>query len=250
MATPTSKASLIDYCKRRLGAPVIEINVDDDQVDDRVDEALQYYREFHDDGTYRAYLKHLVTNTDVTNKYITIPAGTHFVSKLFKISSALFSRNMFSIKYQMHMNDIANMTSYIGDLAYYEQIQQYLTTLDMQLNGTPQVNFVRQQNRLYIHGEFEDEDIKAGEYIVMEAYLIVDGNTYTKVWDDIWLKDYTTALIKQQWGQNMIKFDGMTLPGGVTLNGRQIYDDASAEIQTLREKIRSDHELPIDFHVG
>lgn len=250
MATPTSKASLIDYCKRRLGAPVIEINVDDDQVDDRVDEALQYYREFHDDGTYRAYLKHLVTNTDVTNKYITIPAGTHFVSKLFKLSSGLFSRNMFSIKYQMHMNDIANMTSYIGDLAYYQQIQQYLSTLDMQLNGTPQVNFVRQQNRLYIHGEFEDEDIKADEYIVMEAYLIVDGNTYTKVWDDIWLKDYTTALIKQQWGQNMIKFDGMTLPGGVTLNGRQIYDDASAEIQTLREKIRSDHELPIDFHVG
>jgi len=250
MATPTSKASLIDYCKRRLGAPVIEINVDDDQVDDRVDEALQYYREFHDDGTYRAYLKHLVTNTDVTNKYITIPAGTHFVSKLFKLSSGLFSRNMFSIKYQMHMNDIANMTSYIGDLAYYQQIQQYLSTLDMQLNGTPQVNFVRQQNRLYIHGEFEDEDIKADEYIVMEAYLIVDGNTFTKVWDDLWLKDYTTALIKQQWGQNMIKFDGMTLPGGVTLNGRQIYDDASAEIQTLREKIRSDHELPIDFQVG
>jgi len=250
MATPTSKATLIEYCKRRLGAPVIEINVDDDQVEDRVDEAIQYYREYHDDGTYRAYLKHLVTATDVTNKYITIPAGTHFVTKMFKTSSALFSRNMFSIKYQMHMNDIANMTSYIGDLAYFQQIQQYLSTLDMQLNGTPQVNFVRQQNRLYIHGEFEDEDVKAGEYIVMEAYLIIDGNTYAKVWDDIWLKDYTTALIKQQWGQNMIKFDGMTLPGGVTLNGRQIYDDASAEIQTLRERIRSDHELPIDFHVG
>jgi len=179
MATPTSKATLIEYCKRRLGAPVIEINVDDDQVEDRVDEAIQYYREYHDDGTYRAYLKHLVTATDVTNKYITIPAGTHFVTKMFKTSSALFSRNMFSIKYQMHMNDIANMTSYIGDLAYFQQIQQYLSTLDMQLNGTPQVNFVRQQNRLYIHGEFEDEDVKAGEYIVMEAYLIIDGNTYT-----------------------------------------------------------------------
>tara|TARA_B100000131_G_scaffold291803_1_gene305666 strand:- start:3401 stop:4153 length:753 start_codon:yes stop_codon:yes gene_type:complete len=250
MSNPTSRAELIDWCKRRLGEPVIEVNVDDDQCDDRVDEAMQYYREYHDDGTYRTYLKHQVTQTDIDNGYITIPDGTHFVIKLFKVSSTLFSRNMFSIKYQMHLNDIANMHSYLGDLAYYEQIQQYLGLLEMQLNGSPQIEFVREQLRLYIFGEFENKDILEGDYIVMEAHVVVDNSTFTKVWKDMWLKEYTAALIKQQWGSNLIKFDGMTMPGGVTLNGRQIYDDAVSEIQMLREKIRSDHELPVDFFVG
>ena len=250
MATPTSRATLIDYCKRRLGAPVTEINVDDDQVDDRVDEALQYYREYHSDATFRAYTKHLVTASDVTNKFITLPTGTVFVTKMFRVSSSLYSRNMFSIKYQMHLNDIANMHSYVGDLAYYEQIQQYLSLLDNKLNGAPQIDFVRKQNRLYLHGEFEEEDIKAGEYIIIETHLHVDEATYTSVWNDMWLKEYTTQLIKQQWGQNLVKFDGMVLPGGVQLNGRQIYDDATQELERLREKIRSDAELPVDFFVG
>ena len=142
------------------------------------------------------------------------------------------------------------MTSYIGDLAYYEQVQQYLSLLDMRLNGTPQVDYVRKQNRLYIHGEFEEEDVKEGDYVVAEVYSIIDESDHTAVWNDMWLKEYTTQLIKLQWGSNLIKFEGMQLPGGVTLNGRQLYEDAMQELERLREKLRNDHELPVDFFVG
>jgi len=250
MANPSTRQGLIDYCLRRLGDPVIEINVDEDQISDRVDEALQYFREFHSEATYRGYIQHLLTTTDITNKYVTISSDVQQVTRLFKLEQGLFSRNMFSVKYQMHMNDIANMHSYVGDLAYYEQVQQYLSLLDMRLNGTPQVDYVRKQNRLYIHGNFEDGDIKAGEYIVAEVYSIIDGNTHTAVWNDLWLKEYVTALIKHQWGSNLIKFEGMQMPGGVTLNGRQIYEDALQEIERLKERIRLEHELPADFFVG
>jgi len=150
----------------------------------------------------------------------------------------------------MHLNDIADLHSYIGDLAYYEQMQQYLSLLDMKLTGSPQVDFVRKQNRLYIHGDFQDNDIQVNDYVVAEAYTIIDPATHTTIWNDMWLKEYTTALIKQQWGANLIKFEGMQLPGGVMLNGRQIFDDATQDIERLREKIRMDHELPIDFFMG
>jgi len=251
MANPTSRATLIDYCKRRLGDPVIEINVDEDQLEDRVDEALQYYQEFHSDATKRTYLKHLITGTDVTNEYITLSSDIIFVSKLFPISSSFNSSfNFFDIKYQMMLNDIADLQNWAGDLAYYEQMQQYLSLLDMKLNGTPQVQFSRRENKLYIFGDFGDDDIKAGEYIIAEVYTVLDPDTNTTIYNDMWLKEYSTALIKQQWGQNLIKFEGMQLPGGVTLNGRQMYDDASGEIEKLRENIRLEHELPPDFLVG
>ena len=250
MANPSSRQGLIDYCLRRLGDPVIEINVDEDQIEDRVDEALQYFREFHSEATYRGYIQHLLTADDITNKYVSISSDVQQVTKLFKLEQGLFSRNMFSVKYQMHMNDIANMGSYVGDLAYYEQVQQYLSLLDMRLNGTPQVEYVRKQNRLYIHGNFDDGDIKEGEYIVAEVYSIMDGANHTAVWNDLWLKEYTTALIKHQWGANLIKFEGMQMPGGVTINGRQIYEDALQDIERLRERIRLEHELPADFFVG
>ena len=251
MANPTSRATLIEYCKRRLGDPVIEINVDEDQLEDRVDEALQYYQEYHSDATVRTYLKHQITSTDVTNEYIPISSDIIFVSKLFPISSSFNSSyNFFDIKYQMMLNDIADLQNFAGDLAYYEQMQQYLSMLDMKLNGTPQVQFSRRQNRLYIFGDFADEDIKAGEYIIAEVYQIVDPETYTSVYNDMWIKEYTTSLIKQQWGQNLIKFEGMQLPGGVVLNGRQIYDDATNEIAQLRENLRLEQELPPDFFVG
>lgn len=251
MANPNSRDTLIDYCKRRLGDPVIEINVDEDQLEDRVDEALQYYQEYHSDATLRTYLKHQVTADDVTNEYIPLSSDITFVSKLFPVASSFNSSfNFFDIKYQMMLNDIADLQNFAGDLAYYEQMQQYLSMLDMKLNGTPQVQFSRKQNRLYIFGDFADKDIKAGEYIVAEVYKIVDPNTHTSVYNDMWLKEYTTALIKQQWGANLIKFEGMQLPGGVMLNGRQIYDDATGEIERLRETIRLEHEMPVDFFVG
>ena len=251
MATPNSRATLIDYCKRRLGEPVIEVNVDEDQLEDRVDESLQYYQQYHSDATTRTYLKHLVTATDVTNEYIPISSDIIFISKMFPLTSSFnTSRNFFDIKYQMMLNDIADLMNFAGDLAYYEQMQQYLSLLDMKLNGHPQVQFSRRQNRLYIFGDFVDKDIKAGDYIVAEVYTIIDPTTHTSVFNDMFVKEYTTALIKQQWGMNLIKFEGMQLPGGVILNGRQLYDDATGEIETLRQRIRDEHELPADFFVG
>lgn len=250
MATPNSRATLIDYCKRQLGEPVLEVNVDPDQLEDRVDEAIQYYQEFHSDATLRTYLKHQITDSDVTNEYITLNSNVQVVSNMFKVHGQSMSRNFFDIKYQLHLNDIANMHSYIGDLAYYEQMQQYLSLLDTKLNGTPQVQFSRHQNRLYIHGEFEDKDIKSGDYIVAEIYETVDPDTHTNIYNDMWLKQYTTALIKRQWGSNLIKFEGMQLPGGVMLNGRQLYDDATADIQSLEEQVRLAHEMPVDFFMG
>lgn len=251
MANPTSRATLIDYCKRRLGDPVVEINVDEDQLEDRVDEALQYYQEYHSDATVRTYLKHQVTQTDIDNEYITLSSNIIFVSKLFPISSSFNSSfNFFDIKYQMMLNDIADLQNFAGDLAYYEQMQQYLSLLDVKLNGHPQTQFQRKQNRLYVFGDFADNDVTVGEYIVAEVYQIVDPSTHTSVFNDMWLKEYTTALIKQQWGSNLLKFEGMQLPGGVVLNGRQIFDDATTDIDKLRETIRMEHEMPADFFVG
>jgi len=251
MAVPASRQDLIDYCKRRLGDPVIEINVDDDQIEDRVDEALQYYQEYHSDATVRTYLKHQVTQTDITNEYIPISSNVLTVTKMFPISSSFNSSfNFFDIKYQMMLNDIADLQNFAGDLAYYEQMQQYLSLLDVKLNGTPQVQWSRHQDRLYIFGDFQDGDIKVGEYVVAEIYSIVDPDEHTSIYNDLWLKEYTTALIKQQWGANLIKFEGVQLPGGVTFNGRQIYDDATTEIQQLRERIRLENEMPPDFFLG
>ena len=251
MANPTSRATFIDYCKRRLGDPVIEINVDEDQIEDRVDEAIQYWQHYHSEATFRCYVSHQVTETDVTNKYITVGSDVLYLTRLFNLASAFQgTRNMFDIKYQMMLNDIADMHNYIGDLAYFEQMQQYLSILDQKLNGHPLTEYVRKQNRLYIFGDFEDDDIQKDDYIVYEAYKIIDPNSFSNVWNDMWLKSYATALIKQQWGINLIKFEGMQLPGGVILNGRQIFDDGTAEAEDLREKIRLEHERPPMFFVG
>lgn len=250
MASPSSRQQLIDYCLRRLGDPVVEVNVDVDQIEDKVDDALQLYREYHSDATYRTYESVLVGDSDVSNKYITLSNDILFVSRVFPMASTLSgSRNFFDIKYQMMLNDVTNMSNHIGDLAYYDQMQQYLSLLDLKLSGQVQSTWSRRQNRLYIHGEW-NEDLIANDYIVLEVYKAIDPAAHTSIWNDMFMKDYTTALIKQQWGQNLIKFEGMQLPGGVTLNGRQMYDDATQDIERLRENLRLEQELPPDFFVG
>ena len=258
MAVATSRQSHIDWCLRSLGDPVIEINVDDDQLEDRVDESLEYFREYHSDAIFRTFLKHQVTATDVTNEYITIPDNIVQVSRLFPIEAhGGGTTNFFDIKYQMMLNDMTSINNTMGNLAYYEMMQQYLSLIDMRLNGQPQVTFIRKKNRLHIHGDFADGDIIAGKFLVAEVYQTIatadsagDVEGYQNIWNDLWLKEYTTALFKRQWGQNLIKFEGMTLPGGVTLNGRQIFDDALQEITQLRERIRLEFEMPADFFVG
>lgn len=251
MANPSTRQGLIDYCLRRLGDPVIEINVDIDQIEDRIDEALQYWQEYHSDAIFRTYVSHLVSDSDVNEEYIEVPSDVLYITRLFNISSAFSgSFNFFDIKYQMMLNDISTLQNFAGDLAYYNQLNQYLSLLDMTLNGYPQVTYARNMNRLYIHGDFKDGDIKAGQYIIYEAYRTISPGEHAKVFNDMWLKEYATALIKHQWGSNIMKFEGIQLPGGVTLNGRLMYDDAIGEIERLREKIRTDFEMPADFFIG
>lgn len=250
MAVPTSRATLIEYALRRLGDPVIEINIDPDQQEDRVDDTIALYQEFHSDATIKTYLKHLVTTDDVTNKYITLSSDVLYVSRLYPTNGTSTGSSsgvsMFDLKYQMHLNDLRDLSTYAFDMAYYNQMQQHLSMIDLVLTGTPITNFSRRENRLYIYGEL-GTDVKAGEYIVAEVYSAVNNSS---IYNDMFVKDYTTAAFKQQWGQNLIKFEGMVLPGGVTLNGRQIYDDGSADMEKLRENLRLEQELPPDFFVG
>ena len=251
MASPNSRDTPIDWCKRRLGEPVIEVNVDEDQLEDRVDEAIQYFQEFHSDATYRAYVSHQLTATDITNKYITTSSDVHTVTRVFPlISSSSSSGQLFNLRYQMHLSELTDMSQFAGDIAYYEQIQQYLSLLDMTLNGHTMVDFARRQNRIYLHGHIEDLDITADDYIVYEVYNTINPDSHTSIYNDMWLKEFTGALIKEQWGMNLMKFEGMQLPGGVILNGRQLFDDAQGEIQDLKERIRLEHEMPADFFVG
>ena len=248
MAVPNSRQTLIDYCLRTLGEPVLEVNVDEDQVSDRIDEALQFYQEYHSDAIYKVYHKHQITAADITNEYIAIPDAITTVQRIFPLNDENSSINMFDARYQIHLNDIFDLRN-AGALSNYYQTQQYMSTIDLLLNGTEQVRFNRHMNRLYIDADW-GEDLKENDYVIVDAYRIVDPDTHTDVYNDMFLKRYAVALIKKQWGANLIKFEGMQLPGGVTLNGRQLYDDAVTEIAAVEEQMQLKYEMPPDFFMG
>jgi len=253
MAQPTTRQELIDYCLRRLGSPVLEINVDDDQIEDKVDDTLQLYQEYHADATYRTYIKHQITQTDIDNEWIPISSDVLYVTKVFPFNRTFSSVNMFDIKYQMMLNSMGDFMNFAGGMSYYYQMQQYLEYLDNILEGQPRVTYSRHQDRLYIFGDWAPNvmgNLDVGEYVVMEVLTLVDPDTFTQVWNDKFVKNYATALIKQQWGANMMKFEGMTLPGGVQLNGRQYFEEATAQLTELEEKLRLENEFPIDFFMG
>lgn len=319
MAAPSSRASLIDYCKRRLGFPVIDINVDDDQVEDRIDDALQFYQDYHYDAVQKVYLKHRVSTDDVNREYIdmtqasgvaTVTSGSAVVTgfgsnfaaeftagvtdvtingetkkvlsvtdkgtmtmnsvysssansvpitveqaadsiigvtRIFPLSSTNATVNMFDLRYQLRLHELYDFTS--TSYVNFVLTQQHLRTLDMLFSGEQPLRFNRHQNRLYIDFQW-GTDIQAGEFLVIEAYKILDPNSYTDVYNDRWVKMYSTALIKKQWGMNLKKFGGIQLPGGVQLNGQQIYDEADAEIQKLEQEMQDKYELPAEFILG
>jgi hypothetical protein len=251
MANPSSRQGLIDYALRALGDPVIEINIDENQIEDRVDEGIQYYREFHEDSTIRTYLKHQITSTDITNGYIDINDNIIHVKRMLAVSgSSAVGDSLFDVNYHIRMNDLNSMHGMPSNVAYYEQLKQYISMIDLKTTGYPQVDFNRHQNRLYIHGDFEDSTLKAGNYLVLEIIQTIDPEVSTDIYNDMFLKEFVTALIKRQWGANLIKFEGMQLPGGVTINSRQIYDDANDDIARLKEEARSIWERPVEFFVG
>lgn len=247
MAKPNTRQGLIDYCLRALGAPVIEINVDDDQLEDRIDEAIQYYQEYHGDAVVRNLRKHQVTQADIDNGYISIANNTNILSinNVFNVSNA--NTSMFSVDYQIHLNDIFDLNGAHGGIVNYELTKQFMSLIDRNINGMYEmIEWSRHKNQVSFHSD----TLKGMKdlYVVFDGYEAIDPESYVDVYNDAFLKKYTTALFKRQWGLNLIKFEGMVLPGGVTLNGRQIFDDAKEEIQQLEETMQLKHEMPpLDF---
>jgi len=247
MAKPNSRSTLQDYCLRNLGAPVIEINVDEDQLEDRTDDALQFYQEYHSDGVIREYLKHELTSTDITNNYITVADSVTNVVRMLKITGTSGS-SLFDMGYHMRVNDIFMLQGLGTQMQEYTQSQQKLSLIDHRLNSEEHIRFSRHMNRVHMDEGFGD--LSAGEFIVLEVFSIINPATYVDVFNDLYLKKYLTALIKRQWGANLMKFQDFQLPGGITMNGRQIYEDAIEEIQGLEEECRLIWAMPDNFLMG
>jgi hypothetical protein len=246
MATPTTKDQFKEYCLRALGKPVIEINVDDDQVDDRIDDALKYYWDYHFDGSEKTYYKYQITDTDKANKYITMPENIIGAVNLFPIGQGLNTNNLFNIRYQIALNDLYTLTS-VSMVPYYMALT-HIQFLEQMLVGQQPIRYNRNVNRLHI--DMDWQIINTGDFIVVEAYQIVDPATYVDVWKDRWLIRYATCLIKQQWGANLTKFVGMTLPGGIKFNGEKIYNDATAERAELEREMIYSYSLPVTDMLG
>ena len=253
MAKPASRQQLIDYCLRQLGAPILEINVDESQVEDLVDDALQLYKEFHYDGSVREYRKHLITASDISNQYITIPDTIESVIRVLPFRSQRSSSgSLFDIRYQIHLNDIFDL-NYAGSISHLVQTKQYIDLLEKVLHGYDEFVFSRLQDRLYFPSSKwggDNGDIREGEYIIIECYTVLDETTYTEIFNDRWLKKYLTALIKKQWGANLKKFSNVALPGGAILDGQQMFDEASSDIELLAQELRDQFEAPLGIIYG
>lgn len=248
MAIPTTREDFIKNCKRRLGWPVIEINVDEDQVSDRVDEALDYYHQFHNEGTYLEFFRHQVTANDITNQFFTVDENLVGIKRIIPITDKNQIGGMFDIRYQMRLNDFTHFgTSTV--MSQYVETQKSLTLMNQVLNGETPIEFNRHMNRVYVFMDWEN-DVAANDYIVMEGWRALDPDTYTDVYSDRMLQKYATALIKRQWGNNMKKYQGVQLIGGVEMNGQTIYDEADAEVKELEIELRTMYEKPTMFFVG
>lgn len=243
---PTSRAEFTEYCLRKLGKPVIEINVDEDQVSDRIDEALRYYWDYHFDGSDKTYYKKLLTQQDITNKYITMPDNIIGVVNIFDLGSALGLNNLFNIRYQIALNDLYTLTS-VSMVPYY-MAMNHVQFLEQMLIGKQPLRYNRHINKLYI--DMSWDQVSPDNYIIVEAYQIVDPDVYTKAWSDRWLARYASCLIKQQWGQNLKKFEGMKMPGGLTFNGQKIFDEATSERVDLEKEMIYSYSIPVTDMIG
>ena len=240
MASPTSRSEFKAYCLRKLGAPVIEINVDDDQVEDRIDEALKYYWDYHFDGTERIYYKHQVTANNISQGYISLPENIIGAVRIFDVSGSMVTNNIFDIRYQIALNDMYTLTS-VSMIPYYMAFQ-HIQLLEQLLVGQQPIRYNRHNDRLYV--DMNWDKVNEGSFLIVEAYQILDPDEYTDAWSDRWLTRYATALIKKQWGTNLTKFTGMQLPGGVQFNGDKIYNDAVAEIEQMEKDMATSYSLP------
>ena len=254
MSTITNRNDFKTYCLRRLGAPVIEINVDDDQVEDRIDDALQYWQDYHFDGLQKVYYVKAITPADVTQKYLDLSTATDSanntlqiagVTRIFPLYDSQATINMFDLRYQLRLNELYDFTS--ASYINYTMTQQHLRMLEQQFTGEVPIRFQRHMQRLYIDWAWGASEAPAGTIVVVECYANIDPAVYTQAWNDRWLKEYATALIKRSWGNNLKKFNGIQLPGGVTLNGDKIYDEAKTEIDALHAEIGDKYGAPLEF---
>lgn len=280
MAKPSSRQELVDYCLRKLGAPILEINIADEQIDDLVDDALQYFYERHFDGVERMYLKYKITQDDIdrgkakntngvgivtttstsnisgigtqsfnfyeNSNFIQVPDSVIGIEKVFKFDTSSISGGMWSIKYQLFLNDLYYFNSV--ELLQYAMVKTYLEDIDFLLSPDKQIRFNKRQNRMYLDIDWGAKS--KDTFIIIDCYRILDPNEFTKVYNDSFLKKYLCALMKKQWGQNLLKLRGVKLPGGVELNGERIYDDGEKELQDLMQRMSSEYELPPYDFIG
>ena len=247
MAKPQTRDQLKQYCLRQLGHPVIEINVDDDQLEDRIDEALQVWNDYHYDGSEKIYLKHQITQTDIDNEYVSVGESTIGIIKVHPIESTSSPTNMFDVRYQLRLNDIFDLSR--QSLTGYTIAMQHLDLIENLFNQSPSFRFNRHSDKVYLDIDWSKE-LTIGKYLLFECYKAVDPEELSDAYNDLWIKKYTTSLFKRQWGSNLLKYEGMQLPGGTTLNGRQIFDDATTELQMLDDEIFTKYQLPDDFMTG
>jgi len=253
MAEPKSRSQLKDYALRKLGFPVIEINVDDDQVEDRIDDALDLYRKFHYDGTEYIHLAMEITEKHKADRYVEVDESIIGVSRVLPLSSLHASStssagfNIFDINYQLRLNDFYNLTS--SSYTYYVIAREHLAMLDMIITGEVPIKFNKTTHRIYLDMNWATK-VDTGSYIVFEAWKITDPDEYESIFSDTWVKKYTTAAIKHQWGSNLTKYDNYVLPGGITINGDKIYEEAKNEMAMLEEELRDTYEAPPMFLLG
>lgn len=243
MAQPQTRAQFKEWCLRKLGKPVLEVNVDDDQVEDRIDEALSFYYDYHFDGTEKTYVKYQVTAQDRANGWIPVPENVIGVVNVFPVGGILSGSGIFNAQYQFVLNNIHDFASY--DMINYVMTFQHLAFMQELLTGKVPLRYNRHVNKLYLDTDWKR--INDGEYVVYECYKVVDPETYSDVWKDRWLGEYATALIQEMWGRNLTKFVGMQLPGGLTFNGEYILQDAKMTIQQLRTEISAIALPPLDL---
>lgn len=257
MAAITNREEFTQYCLRRLGFPVIELNLDEDQINDRVDDALQYWQDYHFDGTQKIYYIKKINQDDINQKFIDLSDVKDSsnnqleiigVTRIFPVTDSQANVNMFDLRYQLRLNELYDFTS--ASYVNYTLTQQHLRSLELMFSGEVPIRFQRHMQKLFIDWGWGASEAPVGTTVIAECYSNIDPEYYTKVWNDMWLKKYTTALIKRTWGNNLKKFSGLQLPGGVTLNGNQIYDEAVIEIEKLEEEMENKYSLPVDWYMN
>jgi hypothetical protein len=257
MAAITSRSDFKDYCLRRLGFPVIDINVDDDQIEDRIDDAIQYWQDYHFDGTQKVYYIHSLTQSDVNNKYLDLSNVTDNsnnstqiigVTRIFPLQDSQASINMFDLRYQLRLNELYDFTS--ASYINYTMTMQHLRMLEQLFTGEVPIRYNRHMEKLFVDWAWGDQEAPVGQAVIVECYTTLNAAAYDMIWNDRWLKEYATALIKRTWGANLKKFNNLQLPGGVTLNGDKIYDEAFEEIKTLEAQMATEYFAPLEWYTN